>query len=242
MSLQIDLPGLLPQPRFEATTDEKEWDQLDPFWRSPLGLQTKVAKILTRLREERAKYTVYPAPEHLWTPLKYLNDKNTKVIWVGQDPYHGPGQAIGRAFAVPESQPQPPSLRNLEKELRTNDVPQRKKPLKDLKHWEEQGILLLNTCLSVRAGEPLSHADLGWEEVTSQWIEKLTTESTTPKVVVLLGSRAMLLKQHIGSKKHVVIEAPHPSPLSAYRGFFGSKIFQQIESQLVRLGYPPLEF
>lgn len=211
---------------------------LPQSWRLESKWVTVVEEILERVESDLKIAPICPRPEHIFRALDGLKPDQVKVIVLGQDPYHGRGQAIGRAFAVSEHQPQPPSLRNLEKELRANACGKGigPKPLKDLNHWEAQGVLLLNTILTVRENEPLSHRSLGWEAFTVPLIAKLLAPDSTPKVALLLGAAAQGYQNLALHTHHKVVSAPHPSPLSAYRGFFGSKIFDKVNEALISQG------
>ncbi len=166
-----------------------------------------------------------------------------RVVILGQDPYHGPGQAIGMSFAVPNAlQPKPPSLKNIFKELES-DLATRIDPARsDLSGWAAQGVLLLNSVLTVEAGEPLSHRDQGWEKFTDHVMEILNRRERGI-VFVLWGAAAQKKKTMIDLSRHVVIESVHPSPLSAHRGFFGSKPFSKANEALTsRLGMPAIDW
>jgi uracil-DNA glycosylase len=161
-------------------------------------------------------------------------------VIIGQDPYHGVGQAQGLSFSVPKNFPLPPSLRNIYKEL-FNDL----KLIRlsgDLSPWANQGVLLLNTVLTVRSGEPGSHAKKGWEKFTEEVISQLSQQKEAV-VFVLWGAYAQKLAKHIDSQKHFVIQAAHPSPLSANRGgFFGTKPFSKINEYLVETGQEAIDW
>jgi len=168
--------------------------------------------------------------------------QHVKVIILGQDPYHGPNQAHGLSFSVKPGIPHPPSLRNMLQELQDDlgcSIP------KDgtLTKWAEQGVMLLNTVLTVRAGQANSHKDQGWEQFTDAVIDKLAAREE-PLIFVLWGKPAQRKKQLIRKydTPHVILEAPHPSPLSAYRGFFGSKPYSKINQQLVEWGKQPIDW
>ena len=162
------------------------------------------------------------------------------MVIIGQDPYHGPGQAQGLSFSVPPNFPLPPSLRNIYKEL-YNDL----KVIRmngDLSPWANQGVLLLNAVLTVRSGEPGSHAKRGWEKFTEEVISQLSQEKESV-VFVLWGAYAQKLAKHIDSQKHLIIQAVHPSPLSANRGgFFGTKPFSKINQYLVETGHEAIDW
>ena len=178
---------------------------------------------------------IFPNPSDRLRALELVSPEAVKVVILGQDPYHGEGQAIGLSFAVPNHLKQkPPSLKNILKELASDLGTPLEASASDLTGWASQGVLLLNTLLSVRANEPLSHQGKGWEEFTDS-ILKAMNERKDPVVFVLWGAHAQKKKALINSKRHKVLESAHPSPLSAYRGFFGSKIFSRINEQLREL-------
>jgi uracil-DNA glycosylase len=190
--------------------------------------------------EERARYDVYPAVDSVYAALNVTSLEATKVVILGQDPYHGPGQAHGLSFSVQSGTPVPPSLRNIFKELRTDlgiDIPSHG----NLTSWAEQGVLLLNTTLTVRAGEAASHVGHGWETFTDAVID-LANAKKERCVFLLWGANARKKKARITQSHHVVIEAAHPSPLSAHTGFFGSRPFSQTNSALQEAGLPAIEW
>lgn len=176
------------------------------------------------LANERAKYSVYPTDENVFNALNIVPYDKVKVVIIGQDPYHEPNQAHGLAFSVLEPTPIPPSLINIYKEIE-DDLKIKCLPSGDLTRWAKQGVLLLNTTLTVRRGQAMSHQGKGWEEFTTKIIE-LLAKRNEPMVFMLWGSHAGQFKRLI-PKQHLVLTAPHPSPLSAYRGFFGCKHFSQ---------------
>lgn len=187
-------------------------------------------KLREFLKEEYSTKKIYPNPENIFEALKRTSYKDTKVLILGQDPYHGEGQAHGLAFSVQKGIQTPPSLLNIYKELESDlgcFIPNNGY----LIPWANQGVLLLNTALTVRAHEANSHKDKGWEVFTDSII-KLLNEREDPVVFVLWGSNARSKKKLINNKRHYILESPHPSPLSAYRGFFGCKHFSKINEIL----------
>ena len=182
---------------------------------------------------EYDKHTVYPKKEHIFEALKLTDFDDVKVVILGQDPYHGPNQAHGLAFSVQPNIPLPPSLRNIFKELEQDLNITLATTHGDLTGWAKQGVLLLNTVLTVRAGEANSHKHKGWENFTDEII-KLLGEREKPIVFMLWGKPAQAKRKWIG-KHHIVLESVHPSPLSAYRGFFNSKPFSHINNGLAQL-------
>lgn len=195
------------------------------------------------LKEEfKKKQQVFPAKDRILRALQSLDYDDVKVVILGQDPYHGPGQAVGLSFAVPnELKPKPPSLVNIFKEIKSDlqkDVDVTKS---ELTQWVSQGVLLLNTVLTVRRAQAFSHRDKGWEKFTDQVIT-LLNQRTEPIVFLLWGAPSRKKKALITSPQHHVIESAHPSPLSAYNGFFGSKPFSRANQILKKLGKTPIEW
>ncbi|HEM3177359.1 TPA: uracil-DNA glycosylase [Streptococcus suis] len=189
-------------------------------------------KINQFLDQVYASGTIYPAREKVFAAIQATDLEEVKVVILGQDPYHGPGQAQGLSFSVPNSVPAPPSLQNILKEL-TDDIGVKQDH--DLTAWAEQGVLLLNACLTVPAGQANGHAGQIWEPFTDAVI-KVVNSLDQPVVYILWGAYARKKKALITNPKHLVIESAHPSPLSAYRGFFGSKPFSQANDYLTSQG------
>lgn len=192
------------------------------------------------LIQEYRTATVYPKMHDLFNALHYTAYSETKVCILGQDPYHGPGQAHGLCFSVQPGVPAPPSLQNIFKELH-DDLGC---PIPDhgcLVPWAKQGVLLLNTVLSVRRGQPNSHRGKGWEQFTDRVIELLSAREK-PLVFVLWGRNAQEKKGMIDTSRHAVIESPHPSPYSAHQGFFGSRPFSRANEALRRWGVEPVDW
>ena len=185
-----------------------------------------------------ASGTVYPPREKVFQALKTTNLEEVKVVILGQDPYHGPGQAQGLSFSVPDDIPAPPSLQNILKEL-LEDVGV--KTSHDLTPWAEQGVLLLNACLTVPAGQANGHAGLIWEDFTDAVI-RLVSQEEEHVVFILWGAYARKKKSLIDVSKHLIIESAHPSPLSAYRGFFGSRPFSRTNAYLSEMGREPIDW
>jgi uracil-DNA glycosylase len=192
------------------------------------------------IAHERLVSTVFPPAQDVYAALELTPFESTKVVVLGQDPYHGLGQAHGLSFSVRGNTPIPPSLRNIFQELFT-DVAIQREQNGDLTGWARQGVLLLNTTLTVREGEPGSHKNRGWEHITDTVMSALN-EKPTRVVFVLWGAHARNKKTLITQAHHVVIESAHPSPLSAHRGFFGSKPFSQINSALEEAGLSPIKW
>ncbi|GGE15284.1 uracil-DNA glycosylase [Marinithermofilum abyssi] len=192
------------------------------------------------LQEERKQYTVYPAEEDLFSALHWTPYQDVKVLLLGQDPYHNEGQAHGLSFSVRPGVQLPPSLKNMFKELQ-EDIGCAPPNHGYLVPWAEQGVLMLNAVLTVRAHQPNSHKNKGWETFTDAIIRKVN-EKSEPVVFVLWGNYAKKKKKWIDTKRHTVIESAHPSPLSAKRGFFGSRPFSAINEALRQAGHPEIEW
>lgn len=191
------------------------------------------------LTDEQAHYTVYPDDDNVFSALNYVPYDKVKVVILGQDPYHEPGQAHGLSFSVLDPTPLPPSLVNIYKEIE-DDLGIKCLPSGDLSRWAKQGVLLLNTTLTVRKHAAMSHKGKGWEEFTGKIIE-LLAKREKPMVFMLWGSHAGQFASQIPSR-HLVLKAPHPSPLSAYRGFFGCKHFSKCNEFLVKNGVEPIDW
>lgn len=220
-------------------------EQLTNGWQEILAPQqeeTYYQKLMQFVNEQYETAVVYPKKEHIFSALHYTDYNEVKVVLLGQDPYHGPNQAHGLSFSVEQGQKLPPSLKNMMKELQ-EDVGC---PLPDhgeLVDWAKQGVLLLNTVLTVRQGEANSHKGQGWEQLTDVIIEKLAMRKK-PIVFLLWGKPAQSKRAIIEriSNDHVILEAPHPSPLSAYRGFFGSKPYSKTNEVLLTRGQRPIDW
>lgn len=195
--------------------------------------------LMENIEREYATHTVYPPREKLFAALDFVPYDKVKVVILGQDPYHGAGQANGMAFAVGNGIALPPSLVNIFKELE-GDLGKKPQYNGTLIGWAKQGVLLLNTVLSVRSGSPLSHAHLGWQQFTDSIIAALNKRST-PVVYILWGAGAIAKKGMI-NPRCPMITSPHPSPLSAYRGFFGSKPFSKANDFLSSMGLEPIDW
>lgn len=189
---------------------------------------------------ERANHTVYPTPDHVFAALHLTSFADTRVVILGQDPYHGPGQAHGLCFSVMHRVAPPPSLVNIFAELHT-DLGVQRPAHGNLTSWARQGVLLLNTCLTVRAGHAGSHHGHGWEQFTDS-ILRVVNDKPGPVVFVLWGTPSRAKKALIDIDRHVVIESAHPSPLSAYRGFFGSRPFSRTNEALTTAGHAPIDW
>lgn len=214
-------------------------------WQQVLGAekaQPYFQQLLARIRAERERGDVIfpPAPE-VFNALKLTEFGNVRVVILGQDPYHNVGQAHGLAFSVREGVQIPPSLVNIYKEL-ADDIAGFTTPTHGcLNRWAEQGVLLLNTTLTVRAHEANSHAQYGWQTFTDRVIEQVN-QHREHVVFLLWGSHAQKKAAMIDRRKHLILTAPHPSPLSAYRGFFGCKHFSQTNAYLREHGQPEIDW
>ena len=191
------------------------------------------------VKNEYNKKEIYPKYNDIFNALRYTDYDDVKVVILGQDPYHGYNEAHGLSFSVKKGTPMPPSLQNIFKELE-NDL-NIKKTDSDLTSWAKQGVFLLNSIMTVEKDKPLSHKDKGWEIFTDNII-KCLNEREKPIVFVLWGSYARSKKVLITNKRHLVLESVHPSPLSAYRGFFGSKPFSKINAFLEKNNIEKIEW
>ena len=190
------------------------------------------------VQKRRAEVRVFPEEKNVFTALELTPFESVKVVILGQDPYHGFGQAHGLSFSVQKGTPLPPSLKNIYKELQ-EDIGGELPTEGDLSHWAKQGVLLLNTVLTVEEGNANSHKGKGWERLTNRLIESLN-ELKHPVIFILWGKPAQDKEKLITNPNHVLLKAPHPSPLSAYRGFFGSKPFSKVNDILIQQGQTPI--
>jgi uracil-DNA glycosylase len=216
-----------------STTD---WNPLlrgefdKPYWRE---LQDYVAL-------ERSRTTVFPPAEQVFSALHLTSYAATRVVLLGQDPYHGPGQAHGLCFSVRRGVKPPPSLHNIFQELRDDlgiDPPGHG----NLEAWAAQGVLMLNTCLTVRSGAAGSHHGKGWETFTDE-VLRAVNDKTERVVFLLWGAPARRKQALVDTSRHVIIQSAHPSPLSAHSGFFGSKPFSRTNAALAEAGLPPIDW
>ncbi len=197
-------------------------------------------KIREILKNEYFSRTVFPPMHDIFNALKYTPYSETKVVIIGQDPYHEIGQAHGLSFSVRKGIKIPPSLVNIYKEL-NSDIGMKTPTHGELTSWAKQGVLLLNATLTVRQSEANSHKDIGWAIFTDEVIKKLA-KCENPIVFILWGANARSKKKYITNKNHLIIESAHPSPLSAYNGFFGSKPFSRANNFLVANGRTPINW
>jgi uracil-DNA glycosylase len=217
---------------------------LSPPWAEVLGpvlRSPELQALAAHLRQRKAAgIPVYPPGKQIFAALDAAPPEQVRVVIVGQDPYHGPGQAQGFAFSVAPGVPVPPSLQNIYKELQADlGLPASAFQNGDLRGWARQGVLLLNAVLTVEGGAPGAHQKLGWETVTDAVIAHLS-EHFDHRVFILWGSYAQRKGAQIDRARHAVLSAPHPSPLSAHRGFFGSKPFSQANTYLAAHGFAPI--
>ena len=197
-------------------------------------------KLREFLKKEYSTTKIYPDMYSIFNALHYTAYNDVKVVILGQDPYHGEGQAHGLSFSVQENVPAPPSLVNIFKELKEDlgcEIPNNG----CLKPWTQQGVLLLNTVLTVRAHQANSHRNMGWEKFTDRIIEILN-EREKPIAFVLWGAPARKKKKMITNPKHFIVESAHPSPLSAFNGFFGSRPFSKVNAFLEAVGEKPINW
>ncbi len=213
----------------------KKWDEI-LAWEFKSDYFKKLGVFV---RSEYQHKIIYPKYEHIFDCLRYTDYDQVKVVIIGQDPYHGENEAHGLCFSVQEGVARPPSLNNIFKEL-YNDLGIVKQN-NDLTCWAKQGVLLLNSIMTVVKDTPLSHKDKGWEIFTDNIIKYLN-DREKPLVFVLWGSFARSKKELITNKNHLIIESVHPSPLSANRGFFGSKPFSQINNFLISKNIEPIDW
>lgn len=197
-------------------------------------------KLREFLKYEYSHYKVYPDMYDIFNALKYTDYYAVKAVILGQDPYHGPGQAHGLCFSVKKGVEPPPSLKNIFAELNSDlgvPIPQSG----ELTKWAQQGVLLLNTALTVREGKPNSHRGKGWERLTDAVITKLS-QRERPMVFILWGGNARAKKPLIDGSRHLILESPHPSPLSVHYGFFGNRHFSRTNEFLVNNGIEPVDW
>lgn len=198
-------------------------------------------KLRQFLKEEYTYHTIYPDMYDIFNALKYTAYKDVKVVILGQDPYHGPNQAHGLSFSVQKGIMPPPSLVNIYKEIENEYGVEMPKTYGNLTKWAKQGVLLLNTTLTVRAHNANSHKDAGWQIFTDNVIKKLN-EREDPVVFLLWGSHSIKKKALIDESRHLVLTSVHPSPLSAYRGFFGCGHFRAANDFLTRNNRQPIDW
>ncbi len=218
--------------------------KIEDSWKEVLKHEFKkpyFLQIATHLKTEKlGGKTIYPPGGLIFNAFNTTPFDNTKVVILGQDPYHGPGQAHGLSFSVPKGIPPPPSLINIFKELH-QDIGTPVPGHGNLTHWAEQGVLLLNASLTVRANEPMSHAKIGWAEFTDGVISKVSALKQNA-VFLLWGKFAQEKQALIDETKHLVLKAAHPSPFSADKGFFGCKHFSRANAWLAGKSIDPIDW
>ncbi len=206
-------------------------DQFDePYW----------SDLMAFVKHERSLHEVYPPQPEVFAALHLTSFADTRVVILGQDPYHGPRQAHGLCFSVRHGVPKPPSLRNIHQEL-ADDVDVNIPSHGSLERWASNGVLLLNTTLTVRAHQAASHQGKGWERFTDRVIE-VVANKPSPVVFILWGASARKKRNMIDTDRHTVIESAHPSPLSAHNGFFGSRPFSRSNEALTQAGLQPIDW
>lgn len=233
-------PGILqnaaPEDGAPEVKIEASWKRaLEPAFKSP-----EFQSLRAFVREEYGKSRICPPGSAIFRAFDLCPFDQAKVVILGQDPYHGPGQANGLCFSVAPQVDMPPSLVNIFKELQ-EDLGRPPSADRTLESWARQGVLLLNSILTVRLGAPASHQGQGWEEFTDQ-VLKLLAEKKEGLVFILWGAYAQKKGAFIDPRKHLVIKSPHPSPLSSYRGFFGSRPFSRTNDYLVSRGKEPVDW
>lgn len=213
-----------------------DWDEvLSSVWNSP-GFK----KFMSIIDKKYSETTCFPEYNDIFNALKLTPYSKVKVVILGQDPYHGTGEAHGLSFSVKDDIKKPPSLKNIFKELH-DDLGYPEPKSGNLEKWAKEGVLLLNSVLTVEKDKAASHKDLGWEILTDHII-KLLNMKETPIIFILWGNFAKKKKVYITNKKHLIIESPHPSPFSAYTGFFGSKPFSKTNNFLIKNNIEPIDF
>jgi uracil-DNA glycosylase len=223
-------PGAYPLPDLPAS-----WKSLEPETRTP-----SFEALRTLLAAEARRHAIYPPARDVYRALELTPLRSVRVLLLGQDPYHGPGQAEGLCFSVPPGVTPPASLRNIFRELQT-DLGVPPPPHGSLVGWAQRGVLLLNAVLTVRAGEPNSHQGRGWEPFTDAVIRRVAAKRTRV-VFALWGTYAQKKIPLIDTARHAVVTAAHPSPLSAHRGFLGSRPFSRINAALTEGGREPIDW
>ncbi len=216
---------------------------LESSWKTALAPELKKPYFVALTQKVQSSYlsgSVFPPPKQIFYALTLCPFESVRVVILGQDPYHGPGQAHGLSFSVPDGIKIPPSLRNIYKEIKS-DVGSEIATSGNLEHWAKQGVLLLNATLTVKDSKPGSHQGLGWEQFTDAIIKKISDEKEHV-VFLLWGNFARTKKSLIDSSKHLIVEAPHPSPFSAHTGFLGCKHFSKTNEYLQKHGLPEIDW
>ena len=217
--------------------------KIEPSWKQKLAAefeQPYFQALTTFVRQEYQATTVYPPPGEMFNAFAHTPFEAVRVVLLGQDPYHGPNQAHGLCFSVRDGVRPPPSLQNIFKEIQS-DVGSPVPTSGNLERWADQGVFLLNATLTVRAGQAGSHQNKGWETFTDAVI-KLLSDEKEHLVFLLWGNYARQKSALIDAKKHLILQAPHPSPFSAHNGFFGCKHFSKTNAYLAEQGFKPIEW
>ena len=218
--------------------------KIEPSWKKILeGEFDKeyFVALTSFVKDQYLTSTVYPPPKYIFRAFDMTPFEKVEVVIIGQDPYHGEGQANGLCFAVEKGTRLPPSIQNIYKEIESDTGIKPHYPSGDLEGWASQGVLLLNATLTVQANTPGSHQNKGWEQFTDAVIERLSLKKEH-LVFILWGNYAQKKGGAIDSSKHFIIKSPHPSPFSAYSGFFGSKPFSKCNEYLKSVGKTPIEW
>ncbi len=217
--------------------------KIDPSWKEVLAKEFAkpyMMELKRFLLEEKKRYRIFPPSQKIFNAYDTTPFDKVKVVILGQDPYHGLNQAHGLAFSVLDGTPFPPSLQNIFKEL-VSDIGCEYPKTSNLTPWAKQGVFLINAVLTVREAQAASHKDKGWERFTDATIEAIS-QKKEGVVFILWGRPAQAKEKLIDTSKHLVIKSPHPSPLSAYRGFFGSKPFSKANDYLLKIGKEPIRW
>ena len=217
--------------------------KIEQSWKDALSTEFDKEYFIKLTNFVRGEYLsgkqIYPAPKNIFNAFNLCPLNDVRVVIIGQDPYHEPGQAHGLCFSVLPPTPNPPSLVNIYKEIES-DTGKKSVTNGDLTHWARQGVLLLNSTLTVRAHAAASHAGLGWEQFTDAVIRALSTRENI--VYMLWGSYAQKKAAIVDANKNLILKSAHPSPLSAYRGFFGNKHFSRANEYLTQHGKPEIDW
>ncbi len=206
---------------------------IEPSWKTALATEFEkpyFIELTDKIKDAYSSHTIFPAPKNIFNAFELCPFDEVKVVILGQDPYHGHGQAHGLSFSVPDGEKIPPSLRNIYKEIKA-DIGTETPESGNLEHWAKQGVLLLNATLTVEAGQPGSHQNLGWEMFTDAVIRTISDQKEHV-VFLLWGKYAQAKVSLIDENKHLILQAPHPSPFSAHTGFFGCKHFSKTNAYL----------
>lgn len=210
-------------------------------WAEYIGHRTsELRAIEAAISARKSNLPIYPPQAKIFSALEIVAPEDVKVVLLGQDPYHREGQAHGMAFSVEHGVAVPPSLANMHKELE-DDLGIRPPGHGNLTGWAKQGVLLLNSLLTVEEGSPLAHKNIGWEKITQDIINAMS-DDPSPKVFLLWGASAQKRGARINEGKHLVVRSVHPSPLSSYRGFFGSKPYSRANEYLIAKGRSPVDW